>query len=65
MSDDLMTKDVFMQWLAGVPDDANLWLEMGEDFGQLYFIALSANGQQHTLTIGVVFPIEQIDPETN
>ena len=55
-----------IKWLAGVPNDANIALEINE-FGQLEFIVIAANGQERTLRVGVIGAGEgeQTDPETN
>jgi hypothetical protein len=66
MAEDTLTKGILIKWLEGVPDDTNIALEINE-FGQLDFIAVSANGQERILRVGVIPPDEreQTDPETN
>lgn len=56
-SNDTFTKGVLIEWLAGVPHNANIALEINE-FGQLDFIVVDANGQERILRVGVVPPDE-------
>lgn len=63
---DTLTKRVLIKWLAGVPDDTNIALEINE-FGQLDFIVTAPNGQDRILRVGVLGAADggQLDPETN
>jgi hypothetical protein len=63
---DTLTKGLLVEWLADLPDDANIALEINEN-AQLDFIVTAPEGQDRILRVGVFGPgdDEQINPETN
>ena len=63
MADDVLTKGWLIKWLADVPDDTNIALEINE-YGQLDFIVTAPNGQDRILRVGVLGAddSEQTDP---
>jgi hypothetical protein len=63
---DALTKGLLTAWLADLPDDTVIALEINES-AQLDFIITDVNGQDRILRVGVFGPYddEQADPETN
>lgn len=66
MADDILTKGLLIAWLADIPDDTVIALEINES-AQLDFIITAPNGQDRVLRVGVLGPAdrEQTGPETN
>ena len=64
MAEDVLTKGTLLAWLEGVPDDANIALEINDSLELEFFV--TANGQERILRVGVILPDkrEQIDPES-
>lgn len=63
---DALTKGLLIVWLADLPDDTVIALEINES-AQLDFIVTAPNGQDRILRIGVFGASndEHTDPETN
>jgi hypothetical protein len=62
---DVLTKSMLIEWLAGVPDDAPIALQINDSL-ELDFIVVSHNGQERILRMGVIsHHDDEQDPETN
>jgi hypothetical protein len=63
---DALTKGLLIAWLANLPDDTVIALEINES-AQLDFIVTDTNGQDRILRVGVFGPNddEQTDAEKN
>jgi len=62
---DVLTKNMLIEWLAGVPDDAPIALKLTDSL-ELDFIAVSPDGQERILRMGVFGHVDdEQDPETN
>lgn len=62
---DVLIKSMLIEWLAGVPDDAPIALQINDSL-ELDFIVTDANGQDRILRMGVIsHHDDEQDPETN